>query len=438
VGKGASIVVRLRRIAAPPDLDLFDISVGDTLGLEFSGESSGVGVFRVTDQEISFTASKNFEPSKPISGDVSTHANFEFGDDGSNVLWMDVFGCINSESREADGQQVNKEISNSLSDVILAGVQVGETDEPACVEDVGVRPGVQRLFTMEVHGTIRNAGVFEGIILLSVVVVDLIGEGMCVERREVLSSSGVLSGPVGTASTGVSMHLCIVSSASHVVDNSISIDSQPIRAASVDCVTELGAGSHSAFEAVRDRLIHEVPGVEFILHGLDGHEMFLMREKLDAKVAGFSNVLAFKGNVFIWPSEEFDNCAFLSVTEITGTLFQGSDVPNEVDVIELKGFTGSSLNNNLQLAFIRRINHLGWGRLGNSVEIVGERKGFGGLCVNKDSARFVVSRVCLAGISLENIHILEPGFPEGVVSGRSIPLVVLPFLVHVTRRASTG
>ena len=97
-------------------------------------------------------------------------------------------------------------------------------------------------------------------------------------------SSGNLRAPVG-APTTASISVAwpdIVASATHVVDNCISIDTDSSSSASLDHVTELLSVAVATIQSVADRLVVEPPGVKFtILRPFIREDTFLRREDLD-------------------------------------------------------------------------------------------------------------------------------------------------------------
>lgn len=59
-------------------------------------------------------------------------------------------GSINTEARESNADQIGEEVSNTLLHVLLLGVQVNQTGEPARVQVQGVSPGVERSLAVEI------------------------------------------------------------------------------------------------------------------------------------------------------------------------------------------------------------------------------------------------------------------------------------------------
>ena len=119
-----------------------------------------------------------------------------------------------------------------------------------------------------------------------------------------------------------------------MVDNSIGIDSDSIFSASIDHVSERLGVSHSGVEAIANRLIDPIPGIEFSILGMFKVEDRLLRRKhFDSQVTSFAYHFAFFGNIIVGPSEHFNDSSFLSLLKIIG-LVDGWVVPNKVNIIE--------------------------------------------------------------------------------------------------------
>lgn len=122
----------------------------------------------------------------------------------------------------------------------------------------------------------------------------------------------------------------IISSTSHMVDDCISIDSDSSFSASLNHASQLISSSMSAIKFVRCWLVHEPPGVEFtILWPFISENRFLWWKNFDSHVTCLTKEFAFFSNISIWPSEELNNCSFLTIL-VVGSLIYWLSLPNKV------------------------------------------------------------------------------------------------------------
>lgn len=125
----------------------------------------------------------------------------------------------------------------------------------------------------------------------------------------------VLLRPRGTAATiaVAVVWVGIVTTAGHVVDDSVCVNADTQGTARVDGSTQFIAGAHAPGKAVADGLIHKIPRVQYILERLGGHDLLLRRKQLRAKVASLGEEGTLLCNGFVWPAKKLHNCALLAV-----------------------------------------------------------------------------------------------------------------------------
>ena len=136
---------------------------------------------------------------------------------------------------------------------------------------------------MEVHRVIGSAGELEAGNEASICV---LLEGPVV-GRVVRGLSAVFGAPGGAPVTvAVSVVELIVSTAGHVVEHGIGVDSNSMGAASIDQAAELVTRATTTIEVVGDGLIVPIPGVDLaVLHPDVGHHGLLSREDFDTHPA---------------------------------------------------------------------------------------------------------------------------------------------------------
>ena len=324
-------------IGGLPDLDLVDVGVTETSGLHLVLEGLAEVVNAVIAHEhLHLTAEDDLEVGDEIVWQVSgSHVVLEDLQDVGDGVWVDVLGSVHSEARETDTQEISHVGGDSVSDVVRFGIEVGETDEPSVVEDEGVGPGVEGSLAVEVGGDVGSVGVLHAW-LDSGVVGLLVHEVLSEEWR---SAGGFLWTPVGaTTSVAISVALPdVVTSASHVVDDGIGVDSDALASAGLDHVSELLSGSASAVELVGSGLVDEEPWVELaVLRPLVGEEGLLWWEDFDAHVAGLGQEVALLGDVVVWPSEELNDGSLLTVLVVV-SLLNLSILPDKVSWLSSDG-----------------------------------------------------------------------------------------------------
>lgn len=155
-----------------------------------------------------------------------------------------MFSSIDSETWETNAQKISEVSSNSFSNVVTFGVQVCETSEPSIVEEEWICPWAERSFAMEICRYIRGSWEFETRSETSIVRI-LEHEVMSKVRWRTCRD---LRSPC-SASTSVAITMSrphVISSTTHVIDNSISVDSETSSAASLNHVSELLSSTVSA------------------------------------------------------------------------------------------------------------------------------------------------------------------------------------------------
>lgn len=146
-------------------------------------------------------------------------------------------------------------------------------------------------------------------------------------------SGGSLRAPVG-APTTASISVAgpdIVASATHVVHNCVSIDTDTCSSASLDHVTELLSVTVATIQFVADRLVVEPPGVKFtILRPFIREDTFLRWEHLDTHPSHLAKCSALSLDVGIWPAEHFDDGSLLPIF-VLRTLGDIGGLPDEIE-----------------------------------------------------------------------------------------------------------
>jgi hypothetical protein len=128
------------------------------------------------------------------------------------------------------------------------------------------------------------------------------------------ASRGLWSPICAEVSTSVSMaRPNIVTSTAHMIWNCICKYSHSSCSASLNHITEFLSRSMTSLQLVTHRLIVEPPRVKLtLLRPFKGKDTFLRREYLKAHPTHLSERFTLVFNVRIGPSEEFDDCTFLS------------------------------------------------------------------------------------------------------------------------------
>jgi hypothetical protein len=200
---------------------------------------------------------------------------------------------------------------------------------------------------MEIGGDIGCSRVLHSWFLLSIIgmqVHEILG------KVRIPTSCGLSSPKCTTSSVSVSVALPnIVTSTTHVVGDSISVDPYSVTSASLDHRSELGSGTISTIQLVGCWLVDEVPWIEFsILWPFIREYRFLRWEDLDSHVSSFTKEGAFLLNVGIWPSEELNNSSFLAIF-VVGWLIDLVGLPEKICWLlgnsELFAVSINSLNN---------------------------------------------------------------------------------------------
>lgn len=66
--------------------------------------------------------------------------SLEFGKNSSNRLRLDMLGCVHTEAREANPNEISHVRCNTFSHILSLGVQIAESSEPAIIELEGIIP----------------------------------------------------------------------------------------------------------------------------------------------------------------------------------------------------------------------------------------------------------------------------------------------------------
>jgi hypothetical protein len=73
-----------------------------------------------------------------------------------------MLSCIDTETRETDGEEINKVGGNTILNISFLSIQVRETNKPALGNDIAVVPICDGGLAMEVSGAVWDRWVLEG------------------------------------------------------------------------------------------------------------------------------------------------------------------------------------------------------------------------------------------------------------------------------------
>lgn len=126
----------------------------------------------------------------------------------------------------------------------------------------------------------------------------------------------------------------VVAATSHVIDNSVSIDSHTSCSASLDHITELLTGSTTTLEFIGSGLIVPPPGVELtVLRPFEGECRLGDWVNFDAHPALFAQVFALLSHISVRPSKHLDDATLLTIL-IDCILVDLVCLPDKVDRLE--------------------------------------------------------------------------------------------------------
>ena len=126
----------------------------------------------------------------------------------------------------------------------------------------------------------------------------------------------------------------VVSITSHMIDYSISIDSNSIFPASIDHTPELFRISHSRMQFVADRLIEPIPRIQLsILRMFEVKDRLLRREHFHSQITSFSNHFAFLSNIIVRPSKHLNDRSLLSFLVVVRSV-DLRVIPDEILIFE--------------------------------------------------------------------------------------------------------
>lgn len=163
---------------------------------------------------------------------------------------------------------------------------------------------------MEVHSIVSGGGELatrDQISILIVLISPVMGRVVRAIGR-VLRVPG--SAPVIVA---ISVIELIIATTGHVVDNSASVDSNAVGAASLNHASELSSGATTSIQVVGDGLIVPVPGVD--LPGLGpfvGEDSLVSGEYFDAHPSHLAESLALSLDFGVGPAEHFNDTTLLA------------------------------------------------------------------------------------------------------------------------------
>mmetsp|Transcript_32049 Transcript_32049/g.92035 ORF Transcript_32049/g.92035 Transcript_32049/m.92035 type:complete len:253 (+) Transcript_32049:1208-1966(+) len=120
-----------------------------------------------------------------------------------------------------------------------------------------------------------------------------------------------------------------------MVDHRIRVHSNTQRAASVDHLPEIIARAHAPLQAVRDRLVHEVPRIQDVVERLGGHDLLHGRKHLHSQIAHGGQVLALPLDVRMRPAKQLHDRALLATTVVTSAGLHRGRVPTEVQRLQV-------------------------------------------------------------------------------------------------------
>lgn len=116
-------------VVAGPDLDSANIIIRKTFFLHGIIEVLSVLVATVVAfKEAGLSTNKNFKVGHEIGGQVTTtKVSLQLAKNGSEGIRLNVLGSIDSETTEADTDQVSKVSSDSLTNIIRLSIKISKT-----------------------------------------------------------------------------------------------------------------------------------------------------------------------------------------------------------------------------------------------------------------------------------------------------------------------
>lgn len=136
-----------------------DIISADSCGSELVIKVSVPTPFAATaGKEVGFTAEDDFHPGEKVVSEGAAELLPDAAENLGHGLGANVFGSVDTEAGETDGEKVDKVGGDAVLDVVFLGVEVGEAYEPALGDDVSIGPGVEGTLAMEVGWAVWDGG----------------------------------------------------------------------------------------------------------------------------------------------------------------------------------------------------------------------------------------------------------------------------------------
>ena len=153
----------LLRIIGTPDLDLINLSLRETLSTQNIIEVCIPRISPTIASEYgSFAAEDDFEPGDVVGWHAASHFLLDDGEDGCDGGRADVFCGVETDTAEADGEEVDDVGGDSILCVGVLGVEICEADEVAFGDLVHVCPGADASLAVEVAWTVWHSREFHG------------------------------------------------------------------------------------------------------------------------------------------------------------------------------------------------------------------------------------------------------------------------------------